>query len=70
MTFEPLKELKHILLRLLNGDIVHRDAGICGHANNYWNKSQGEYCTYRGYCEDLPYSSTSVAQFMGILMST
>ena len=70
MVFEPLKELKHILLRLLNGDIVHRDVGICGHAKNYWNESLGEYCTYHGYCEDLPYSSTSVDQFMGILMST
>lgn len=70
MKFKPLHELRHILVRLLLGDVLYKEVGICGHVETYWNDTLKDYCTYHGRCEGLPYSAYSIHDLLASLMES
>lgn len=70
MKFKPLHELRHILVRLLLGDVLYKEVGICGHVETYWNDTLKDYCTYHGQCKGLPYSAYSIHEFLALLMES
>lgn len=70
MNFQPIHELKHILIRLLNGDIKYVELGICGHLKMYWNDSFDDICSYHWYHNNLPYNTYCVSQLVSVLMES